>query len=346
MENLPNKANHGRFFEDFTVGQIIHHAVPRTLESGDSALYNALYNDRHALYTSRIAAQNCGLGCSPLHDLIVFHTVFGKTVPDLSLNAIANLGYANGRFLEPVFHGDTLRAESRVIGIKENSNRKSGIVWVVTTGYNQHDQKVLEYTRWVMIRKRDPESNKPEPSIPKLVPYVGAARLPKMQSVNFTQFNNMWSGESYRVQDYKLGEIIDHVDSVTIEEAEHMIATRMWQNTARVHFDATKRADGKRLIYGGHIISLARALSCNGLANALMIIAINSGTHVNPCYAGDTIRAWSEILDFADHPAPGASAIRIRTIASKGKSKKLHNPDGKYSESIILDFDYWCLMPN
>jgi hypothetical protein len=93
---------------------------------------------------------------APLDDLITFHTVFGKTVPDVSLNAVANLGYAEGRFHQPVYPGDTLRSRSEVIGLKQNSNGKSGVVYVRTEGLNQHGTVVLDYVRWVMVRKRDP----------------------------------------------------------------------------------------------------------------------------------------------------------------------------------------------
>ena len=69
--------------------------------------------------------------------------VLGKTVPDISLNAIANLGYADGRILRPVEPGDTLRASSEVIGVKENSNGKTGVVWVRTKGANQYGDRIF-----------------------------------------------------------------------------------------------------------------------------------------------------------------------------------------------------------
>ena len=125
-----------------------------------------------------------------------------------------------------------------------------------------------------------------------------------------------------------------------------MLATRLWQNTAKVHFDATNRADGKRLIYGGHVISLARALSFNGLANAQMIVGLNAGAHANPCFAGDTVRAWSEVLDKADTAAPGVGAIRLRLVATKGGDPfRLKGEDGRYLPEVLLDLDYWALMP-
>jgi 2-methylfumaryl-CoA hydratase len=126
-----------------------------------------------------------------------------------------------------------------------------------------------------------------------------------------------------------------------------MLATRLWQNTARVHFDATAREDGRRLVYGGHVISLARALSFNGLANAQMIAGINAGNHVNPCFAGDTVTAWSEILDRAGTAAPGVGALRIRTVALKAGAAEfaLRDGAGKYLPEVLLDLDYWALMP-
>ncbi|WP_444462826.1 MaoC family dehydratase [Rhodobacter capsulatus] len=344
---MATKTNPGRFFEDYAVGQVIAHAVPRTVAEGERALYHALYPARHALYSSDDFAGNCGLDGSPLDDLIAFHTVFGKTVPDVSLNAVANLGYAEGRWLLPVYPGDTLRAVSEVIGLKENSNGTSGNVYVRTQGVNQNDEVVLEYVRWVMVRKRDAASPAPAPVLPELRKVVPAEDLVIPEGLTFEDYDFTLAGEPHRLSDYEIGEKIDHVDGVTIEEAEHMLATRLWQNTAKVHFDATFRADGKRLIYGGHVISMARALSFNGLANAQMIVALNGGAHANPCFAGDTVKAWSEVLDKAETEAPGVGAIRLRLVAVKQGAAPfaLKGEDGKYLPEVLLDLDYWALMP-
>ncbi|WP_423207958.1 MaoC family dehydratase [Paracoccus yeei] len=341
------KTNAGRFFEDYRLGQVIRHAVPRTLAEGERALYHALYPARHALYSSDEFAAACGLESSPMDDLLAFHMVFGKTVPDISLNAVANLGYAQGRWLAPVWPGDTLRAESQVIGLRQNSNGASGVVWVHTRGLNQMDQVVLDYVRWVMVRKRDQDAPAPDAVVPDLALAVPPEALIVPEGLDFTGYDFELAGEPHRWGDYALGEIIDHVDGVTIEEAEHMLATRLWQNTAKVHFDATFRDDGRRLIYGGHVISMARALSFNGLANAQMIVALNGGAHANPCFAGDTIRAWSEVLDKAPTGAPGVGAIRLRLVAHKGDAgdRALRDEGGKYAPQVLLDLDYWALMP-
>lgn len=341
------KTNPGRFFEDYRLGETIRHAVPRTVSGGERALYHALYPARHALYSSDAFAQGCGLPASPLEDLAAFHVVFGKTVPDISLNAVANLGYAEGRWLLPVYPGDTLRSESTVIGLKENSNGKSGVVYVRTRGLNQRDDVVMDYVRWVMVRKNKLDAPAPEAVVPALKPVLGAEDLVIPAGLDFSGYDFALAGEPHRWADYAVGEKIDHVDGVTIEEAEHMIATRLWQNTAKVHFDATFREDGKRLIYGGHVISMARALSFNGLANAQMIVALNGGAHANPCFAGDTVKCWSEVLDRADTPAPGVGALRLRLVAVKQGAKPfaLKAEDGKYLPDVLLDLDYWALIP-
>ena len=339
------KTNPGHFFEDYAVGQVLPHAVPRTVTEGERALYHALYPARHALYSSDEFARNCGLQESPIDDLAAFHVVFGKTVPDISLNAVANLGYAEGRWLLPVYPGDTLRSVSEVIGVKQNSNGKTGVVWVRTRGLNQLDEVVIEYVRWVMVRKSNLDAPASETVVPELKKALEPDDLVIPEGLDFSNYDFTLAGEPHRWGDYQIGETIDHVDGVTVEEAEHMLATRLWQNTAKVHFDLTFRPDG-RLIYGGHVISMARALSFNGLANAQMIVGLNSGAHANPCFAGDTIKAWSEVLDKAETSAPGIGAIRLRLVATKGDVPfALRTEEGKYRQDVLLDLDYWALMP-
>ena len=246
----------------------------------------------------------------------------------------------------PVWPGDTLRATSQVIGLKQNSNGTSGVVWVRTKGLNQWDDTVLDYVRWVMVRKRDLDADAPDTLIPDLKPALTADDLVIPEGLDFGRYDFTLAGERHRWGDYEIGEKTDHVDGVTVEEAEHMLATRLWQNTAKVHFDATNRPDGKRLIYGGHVISLARALSFNGLANAFHVAAINSGDHVAPCFAGDTVKAWSEVLDKAETDAPGVGAIRLRLVATKGGEPfRLKGEDDRYLPEVLLDLDYWALMP-
>ena len=346
------KTTAGRFFEDFAVGQILRHATPRTLNAGDASLYSALYGSRFAVPSADTFARKVGYPAAPIDDLLAFHVVFGKSVPDVSLNAIANLGYADGRFLKAVYARDTLTAVSEVIGVKENANRQSGVVYVRTRGFNQRDEAVLEYVRWVMVRKRDAAAPAPAADIPELPEAVAPQDLgAACPAIDVSRYDFALAGSPHRWGDYAKGERIDHVDGVTIEEAEHQMATRLYQNTAKVHFNQFSESlgrFGRRLIYGGHVISLARALSFNGLANAFHVAAINAGRHVAPLFAGDTLFAWSEILDSA--PLPGRNdvgALRVRLVATKNRpccDFPLREGEG-YAANVVLDFDISVLLP-
>jgi 2-methylfumaryl-CoA hydratase len=353
MSQSEGKARRGNFFEDFAVGQVLTHATPRTVTAGDVALYNGLYGPRFAVQSSDAFARAIGYPRAPVDDLLVFHIVFGKSVPDISLNAVANLGYAECRFLRPVYPGDTLSAASEVIGLRESSNRTSGIVYVRTTGRNQSGEAVLDYVRWVMVRKRDPQSPAPAPVVPKPAERVDPATMgAAVPQIDVGRYDLALAGSPHRWGDYAAGERIDHIDGMTLEEAEHQIATRLYQNTAKVHFNALEQAEGqfkRRLVYGGVVISLARALSCNGLANAFHIAAINGGRHVAPCFAGDTIYAWSEVLEKAELPARSdVGALRVRLVAVKNRACTdfpLRNAASEYAEGVILDLDLWLLLP-
>ena len=339
--------NLGRFFEDYAVGDIINHATPRTLTEADASLYTSIYPTRFALQSSKEFAKSCGLQDRPLDDLIVFHTVFGKTVPDISINAVANLGYAEGRFFSTVFSGDTLSVLSEVIGLKQNSNGKTGIVYVKTKGQNSSGETILEYKRWVMVKKRLVGVQDMPSNLPSLKTSLDGSELNIPEKLDFTKYDTNAAGSKKSFNDYQVGELIDHIDGNTICEADHLFATRLWQNNSRVHFDINAREDKKRLIYGGHIISLVRALSFNGLENAQMIVGINGGTHANPAFSEDTIYCWSEVLDKIDLNKRNIAALRLRSVGTKKKNHnmKVKNDDERYLPDVVLDFDYWVLVP-
>ena len=248
--------------------------------------------------------------------------------------------------------GDTLSARSQVVGLKANRDGKTGVVYVHSVGRNQHDEIVLDYYRWVMVRKRAEASAAPDTVLPDLPSAVAAADLVVPAGLDFTAYDCALAGSPHVWDDYAVGERIDHVDGVTIEESEHMLATRLWHNTAKVHFNQHVESQGRfgrRIVYGGHVISIARALSYNGLANAQLLLALNGGTHANPTFAGDTVYAWSEVLERIELPGRSdVGALRMRTVATKdlaGADFPYKDADGKYLPGVVLDLDYTVLMP-
>lgn len=353
------KATRGHFFEDFSVGMTLRHPTPRTLHGGDIALYTALTGDRRPLHASAEFAQSLGFEREVVHDLAVFHIVFGKTVEQISLNAVANLGYADVRFLRPVYPGDTLRAETEVIGLREASNGKTGVVYVRTRGINQKHAEVLSFVRWVLVQKRDPKTPTGANDVPDVPSRVESGDLPVPARLNLQRFGDLsWAtGGVYGWEDYEVGERVDHLSGITIDEVDHTLATRLYQNSARVHFDERMMRGsrfGRRLVYGGHVISVAHALAYNGMENVLHMAAWNGGSHANPTFAGDTLYAYTEVRDKAKLSAhPSLGALRLRLVAVKNADPAEDSvpleveKDGKarYDERVVLDLDYWGLIP-
>jgi 2-methylfumaryl-CoA hydratase len=350
------KVSTGRFFEDFGIGQHLVHAIPRTLHGGDISAYMALTGERSPLASSTELARSLGFQREVIPDLLVFHVVFGKSVGDISHNATANLGYADVRFLRPVYPGDTLVAESDVIGLREVSSGEAGVVYVRTRGTNQKGQEVLSFVRWVMVPKRDKDQARGTSSVPQMPAVVSADRLPVPEAMNLQRFPDLaWAfGSTARWDDYEPGERLDHPDAMTIEDADHMQATRLYHNSAQVHFDAQGMASsrfGKRLVYGGHVISVAMALAQNGFNTMLRIAAWNGGAHVAPTFGGDTLRAFTEVIERAELPTRrDVGALRLRLCAVKNiAAADLANVppllSGTKEPRIVLELDYWALFP-
>jgi 2-methylfumaryl-CoA hydratase len=353
---LMRKVTTGRMFEDFALGQRLLHAVPRTLHGGDIALYMALTGERPPLASSTELARSLGFLRELVPELLVFHIVFGKSVPDVSHNAAANLGYADVRFLRPVYPGDTLVAESEVIGLREVSSGDAGVVYVRTRGTNQKGQDVMSFVRWVLIPKRDKAAARGVNSVPQVPAVVTADRIPVPDTMNLQRFPDLaWAfGGDAAWDDYQPGERLDHPDAMTIEEADHVQVTRLYHNTAQVHFDARGMAEsrfGRRLVYGGHVISVAMALARNGLFAALGTAAWNGGAHVAPTFAGDTLRAFTEVVERAELAGRrDVGALRLRLSAVKNATpvelpKVPSLLSGTKDPRLVLELDYWALFP-
>ncbi|MBI4366648.1 MAG: hypothetical protein HY543_07520 [Deltaproteobacteria bacterium] len=342
-----SKSSAGNFFEDFQLGTVIDCPTPRVLTDGDRSLYIAFTNDRTPRFCNRD-----GL----VHPLIVFHTVLGQTVRPISLNAKANLGYAEMLWPTPVHVGDEIATTAEIIGLKENRDRKSGIVYVRTRGTNQRGETVLQYVRWVMVHKRGEAATSylTNPVTPEIAPHVTVNRFPQWQG---TVSNAQATGGRFWFEDYAVGERIVHLDGVTVNQSDHMSFTRCYQNTAKVHFDGI-RTEGKPLVYGGYPFSLAYAHALNGFENRCGIVALNGGTHVSPVYAGDTIYAFTDLIGV--EPLGGDSpigALRCRLIGVKNLPVEGSNPfeikvpnpkrpgEMMYRPEVVLDIDYWEWMP-
>jgi 2-methylfumaryl-CoA hydratase len=139
---------------------------------------------------------------------------------------------------------------------------------------------------------------------------------------------------------------------MTINDSDHSLATRLYQNTAKAHFDGHGMAQGpmgRRLVYGGHVISVCKALSYDGLENMLGLLAINAGAHVAPVFAGDTLRCATQVLDsFALGESP-IGALRLRLLGVKNRddasSIAFTDPGVPRDPDIVLDLDMTVALP-
>jgi 2-methylfumaryl-CoA hydratase len=342
---IRNPAADGRYFEDFAVGEHLDLPNPRTLSAGETAVYLSLTGDRTPNY------------CGPearLHPLIVFHTVFGQTVRAISLNAVANLGYARGLWGAPVYAGDTLRTSVDIIGLKENRSGGAGIVYLDTVARNQNGAEVLRYTRWVMVKKRSPSPTiyLDAPVIPALPVAVGADALdiPRELSPRFLD-----TGHRLKFDDYGVGDVVPHYDGMQVNAADHMSFTRLFQNSARLHFDGSLAPGGTPLVYGGVVMSIGYAMSHAGFEGRYGIRAINGGSHANPTHAGDTLYAFTEVVEAQRLGRDGA--LRLRLVVVKNRApwrdgdyalyQEEHAVEGRsrYRGDVVLDFDYWDVVP-
>lgn len=347
--------NLGNFLEDFTPNKVFKHAIPRTLTEGDVSLYIGLTGNRNPLHCSSITAQTIGFKKTPIDDVLLFHIAFGRTVDDVSLNAVANLGYANIQFKKPAYVGDTIYSESRVIAVRENSNKSTGVVYVESKTFNQNNQEILSWVRWVMVPKKNNDS-KIASQIPSNIPKTAELKDIDRKGFDFGQLKTWETGSEKIFNDFNVGEIINHAAGITIDESDHTMATKLYQNNAKLHFDAHLMKNTpfkKRLIYGGHIISLCRSLSFSGLENAVQVIGVNSGVHSNPTFAGDTIYCRTEVIDkLEDKSFTNAGILRLRQLGIKNcpsaeLKKVMTEKDGKniYDPHVVLDLDYFVLIP-
>ena len=345
----------GNYLENFSPGQIYNHAIPRTITEGDTTLYLALIGNRNPLHCSLKTAQAVNFKSIPIDDLLLFHIAFGRTVNDISLNAVANLGYANIQFKNPAYVGDTITSRSKIIGLKENSNKSTGVVYAQSSTFNQHGEELLSWIRLVMVPKKDENANIIE-QIPEALPSSADLSCIERTGMVFSHLDLADTGSDKLFDDYQIGEVLNHSSGITIDETDHTLATKLYQNNAKLHFDAHMMKDTpfkKRLIYGGHIISLCRSLSFEGLENAIQILGVNSGVHTNPTFASDTIYCRTEII--GKHELPqlnGAGVLRLRQFGFKNRpSSKISEiaveKNGKkiYNTNVVLDIDYFVLIP-
>ncbi len=160
---------HGRFFEDFEVGDVYQHPLGRTVTTTDNIWFTLLTQNTAPIHFDHHYAAQTEFGKPLVDSTFTLALVTGQSVTDISQNVFANLGWDEVRLPAPVFEGDTIYSQSEVLETRESQSRPSvGIVKVKTTGYNQHGTVVIEFKRVLLVYKRGHA-----PKIPRLTPGGG-----------------------------------------------------------------------------------------------------------------------------------------------------------------------------
>ena len=244
---------HGHFLEDFRPGALYRHKRGKTLTEGLFAIFTDFSMTTNPLSKNLRYAQAYGFRGLVAHPGLVMSIVFSQSVEDVSENARANLEYIDMRFGVPVCVGDTLEAETRVLGVKASSRDPTlGVVHVQTTGRNQQGEVALTFQRKVQVWKRDPAAPVADGEVaPEDIP--AALTLPPYRpDADYRAFAYLTNPDSY-LEDFTPGDVIEHSRG-RLMTSEHIMLTGILDNTSQVHCNQWMVSQNPERFIGGQLI--------------------------------------------------------------------------------------------
>jgi 2-methylfumaryl-CoA hydratase len=271
----------GPMYEDFSVGATLPPLPSITLTEADNAIYRAVTGDQHLLAAdaSRYQAVSGRSGGLANPGLVLQYSIGQTTMA--TRQAIANLYYRSVRVLGPVEIGQTLSTVTTVLGLKDSAPKGDqfrGKVWLgIRT--STEDGPVVEYERCALIRGRGPEQPGHADDIPGPSDPLPLAEL--VEAVPAWDLSSM-PATAWPTGDTRTDPLRDHVDLAAP-------LARLTFNQAAVHRDHTLTANGRRLVYGGHVQGLAQGSLTRMLPGLAGIVAWDGCDHIGPAYEGDLI---------------------------------------------------------
>jgi len=316
----------GNFLEDFHPGQVFRHKGGKTLTEGLFTTFTEFSMTSNPLAKNARYARAYGfdgLVCPPGLTMLI---AFSQTVEDISENARANLEYIDMRFGAPLFVGDTVEVETKVLNVRPSSSRPNlGIVHVQSTARKnlgaRDEAVVMTWQRKVQVYKRDEQAELHAGEAPPDDIDCPLWLPPHDPSVDYKSMSHLSSADSY-FEDFEIGTCIEHSRGRTLT-SEHIHLTAVLDNTSQVHCNQfmvdrnpKQYVGGQLIIFGGLPFVLCLGLSCPDVGdNALADVSYSTGRHTAPLFAGDTVFAATEILgvsDFEDRPDLGLLDTRLR----------------------------------
>ncbi len=295
------KPQYGRYLDECTPGQVFVHPRGFTFDRAAMSGFARTFMQSNPLYLNTDFAKAHGYRDVLASPQMVFNVTLSLGVQNDSEKAIANLGYYNVRFLQPVYPDDTLRAFTQVLDRKDRGPDKPGIVLIRTVGVNQHERIVLQYERKIMVGARgDRLPTTPAPAGPVEFPWLDepVIELPTAAA----SYPKDLTGPNTYYEDFSPGDIIVHANGRTITE-EHMALTYGVGNSHPLHFDRVFSSglsgvmSGEPIVYGGLVFAWLEGLASRDVSeNAVWEAGFTEGYHTQPAVAGDTVGAISRVL--------------------------------------------------
>ncbi len=307
----------GPFFEDFKAGQVFDDAPAVTLTDGLATLHQSLSGDRLRLPLDHELSRWVTGRARPLaHPTLVCHVAIGQTTA-ASQRVKGNLFYRRLQVLRPVHIGDTLSTRAEVVALRQNRPKPgraaTGMVALRIVVENQRGKPVLDFWRCPMIPLRDPDGDTGHADsfddIPAEIDLDRlAAKVPWGWQLSVfkdrvgrggAHFGDLGAGTTYWVEGRD-----------TVTAAPELVRATL--NLAAAHTDPAAGPDGRRLVYGGHTISLAGAAATRAIPNLVTILAWRSCDHTGPVFEGDVLR--TEVTVEALHPLSQGGMVDLHAV--------------------------------
>ena len=327
----------GPWFEDFAVGQTFDDAPALTLSAGHAALHQAIAGDRLRLALDEpLCRLVTGRDQLLAHPNLVCDVAIGQsTAPTQRVRG--NLFYRGLVIARPVFLGDTLATRTEVVALKQNRPRdgapSTGLVALRIRTSDQDNRPVLDFWRCPMLPLRDADARTGHADALDAIP-TKLSREAVRAAVPAG-----WRLEALRARagglaaaDLAPGTVFEVEGGETVTAAPEL--ARLTLNVATAHTDATGSAHGRRLVYGGHTISIAAAHVTRALPGLATIVAWAGCDHLGPVFEGDVLH--TELHVEGVEPAAHGGLVDLRALVSA------HRPDNE--EAPVLDWRFVALL--
>ena len=309
------------WFEDFCIGDDFSQVPSVTITEGYAAIHQAIFGDRLRLpldtNLSQMVTGHAGTLCNPS---LVCNFAIGQTT-FASQRVIGNLFYRGLILRHPVFLGDTLTTTTKVVALRQNSIKPgraaSGMVALEMHVRNQHDETVMLFWRCPMIPCRDPDADTGRHDDFDMMPEK--LELTDLEQAvpdawRFEIYKELVSGTHFAGLEVGTKLNVEARDTVTL--APELV--RMTLNMAMTHTDASRSVYGKRLVYGGHTISIAAAQISRALPNIMTILGWLKCDHVGPVFEQDILRSEVTLVDKHKLQEGGIVMLHVETFATRG----------------------------